>query len=81
MTPRPIALCIMAAMLGGLVYLNALRNPFVYDDHRTVVDNGSIRTLTDVHEIVMHDATRPLVNVCVRRGQSVRGAPRRSGFT
>ena len=54
---------LVAALLGGLVYLNALDNPFVYDDHRTVLDNGSIRSLVTPRAIVLHDITRPLVNL------------------
>ena len=36
--------------LVGLVYVNALQNPFVYDDFRTIVDNGSITNLTDARK-------------------------------
>lgn len=59
---RPVLLCSAAALFGGVVYLNALHNPFVYDDYRTVLDNGSIRTLTNLRSIFWYDATRPLVN-------------------
>src|SRR5215510_7679833 len=58
---RQIA-CLVAAALGGLVYVNALHNPFVYDDYHTVIANTSILTLTNLRAIVMHDVTRPLVN-------------------
>src|SRR6516165_839007 len=54
--------CLAAAALGGLVYLNALHNPFVYDDYHTVAANPSIVTLTNLRAIVGHDMTRPLVN-------------------
>ena len=54
--------CGAAALLGGLVYLNALHNPFVYDDHQMVVDNPSIRHLLDIRRIVLYRATRPIVN-------------------
>jgi tetratricopeptide (TPR) repeat protein len=60
---RGTRLCIVAAALGGFVYLNALHNPFVYDDHRTILDNGSIRSLREPRAIVLHDVTRPLVNL------------------
>jgi protein O-mannosyl-transferase len=59
---RDALLCTIAAILGGVVYLNALRNPFVYDDYRTIVENGSIRTLSDLRAIVGHDVTRPIAN-------------------
>src|SRR5438046_2908360 len=55
--------CAAAALLAGLVYLNALRNPFVFDDYRTILDNGSIVNLRDLRTIVLHDATRPVVNL------------------
>ena len=55
--------CIVAAVLGCVVYLNALDNPFIYDDVRTVVDNGSIASLTDLRTIVLHEVTRPLTNL------------------
>src|SRR4029077_11939329 len=40
-----------------------LHNPFVYDDHHTIVTNTSIVRLTDLRAIVRHDVTRPLVNL------------------
>src|SRR4051794_14785771 len=60
---RMMLVGLTAAGLGALVYVNALHNPFVYDDHRTILDNASIRTLTDVRAIVLHEMTRVLVNV------------------
>ena len=40
----PSATLLLAAIMGlaGLVYVNALHNPFVYDDFRTILDDGSI---------------------------------------
>jgi protein O-mannosyl-transferase len=55
--------CSLATLAGGAVYLNALHNPFVYDDYRSIVDNGTILTIADVRAVVMHDVTRPLVNL------------------
>jgi tetratricopeptide (TPR) repeat protein len=55
--------CGAAAVVAVLVYLNALHNPFVYDDHHTVVDNPSIERLDNLRGIVLHDVTRPLVNL------------------
>lgn len=55
--------CLIAAVLACAVYLNALDNPFIYDDVRTVVDNGSIASLTDLRTIVLHEVTRPLTNL------------------
>ena len=55
--------CIAASALAGLVYLNALHNPFIYDDNRTILDNASLLNLGDLRAIVWHDITRPLVNL------------------
>jgi protein O-mannosyl-transferase len=49
-------------LLAGLVYLNALHNPFVYDDYRTVVANQSIDPPIELRRVFWHDATRPIVN-------------------
>ena len=54
--------CATLAALAGLVYLNALHNLFVYDDHRMVVENLAIQHLFDLRAIVFHDASRPMVN-------------------
>jgi hypothetical protein len=62
--PRTAALALTAAAAAAVVvYLNALNNPFVYDDHHTVVTNTSIGSLGDLRAIVRHDVTRPLVNL------------------
>jgi hypothetical protein len=60
---RGAAACVIAALLGALVYLNALHNPFIYDDYRTIVANGSITSLWKLRAIVVHDIARPLVNL------------------
>ena len=52
-----------AALIAGLVYLNALPNPFVYDDYHTVVVNPSIVRPTDLLGLVRYDVARPLANV------------------
>jgi hypothetical protein len=55
--------CGAAAAAAVLVYCNALHNPFVYDDYHTVMANTSIERLGDLRAIVLHDMTRPLVNL------------------
>jgi protein O-mannosyl-transferase len=57
------AAAIVPVLAAVLVYLNALHNPFVYDDHHTVVDNTSIQRLWNLRGIVLHDVTRPIVNL------------------
>jgi protein O-mannosyl-transferase len=59
---RAIALCSVAACLAAVVYLNAIDNPFVWDDRRTVVENASIRPPLDWRAVFYHDRFRPLVN-------------------
>ncbi len=36
--------CSAAVLLAGLVYLNSLNNPFVYDDARSILNNRSLTT-------------------------------------
>ena len=52
----------LAAALAGLVYLDALGNPFVYDDLRGIVDNPSIRDWTNLWAVVRAQVFRPVVN-------------------
>lgn len=60
---RVVLLACLAALLGGVSYVNALDNPFVYDDVREIVENPSIGDLTDVPAIWRHYPTRPLTNL------------------
>jgi len=60
--PLPVLACCVA-LLAGLLYLNALWNPFVYDDYRLIVENSSILNLQDLPAIVYPYMTRPLVNL------------------
>src|SRR5262249_21012119 len=55
--------CTSAVLAAILVYTNALGNPFVYDDHRLILENASLRNLADVRALLLHDASRPLVNL------------------
>lgn len=59
----PHALAAAAALMAALVYLNALGNPFVYDDHRVVLENFSIRDLSNVRALLLNDLFRPVVNI------------------
>jgi Flp pilus assembly protein TadD len=52
----------IAVIYAGLIYLNALHNPYVYDDNRTVLNNVSIEDIRNVQHIVFRESTRPLVN-------------------
>jgi protein O-mannosyl-transferase len=55
-------LAALAAAFSALVYVNALDNPFVYDDFRTVLNNPSIEDIWEVSAIVYREMTRPIVN-------------------
>jgi hypothetical protein len=76
---RALAAAVGAAALGGLVYVNALQNPFVYDDYHTVAANASIQRLSNLRAIVLHDVTRPLVNLSYAVDRAFWG-PRPFGF-
>src|SRR4051812_35993225 len=61
-TPRFRWTAPVCALAGIAVYLNALGNPFVYDDRTTIVNNPSIRHLWDLGAIFRFDPKRPVVN-------------------
>ena len=71
--------CGIAVVLAGLVYVNALNNPFIYDDFRLVVENRAIADIREVRAIVAHDATRPLVALSYALDRKVCG-PEPFGF-
>jgi cytochrome c-type biogenesis protein CcmH/NrfG len=52
-----------AAILACVAYFNALDNPFVYDDHDTVIGNRSLADLSNIRFILVYTPFRPLVNV------------------
>lgn len=54
---------LVAALLASLAYVNALRNPFVYDDHDTILGNASIVDLSNVRFLLVYSPFRPVVNV------------------
>jgi hypothetical protein len=53
----------LAALLAAAVYLNALDNPFVYDDRDTVVANPSLVDLSNLQFVLVYSPFRPVVNV------------------
>lgn len=61
------------------MYVNALDNPFVYDDHHTVVENASIAHIADLRVIVLGAITRPLVNLSYAVDRAIWG-PKPFGF-
>jgi len=76
---RGIFACGIAIVLAGLVYANALHNPFIYDDHRIIVENRSLEDLSNVRGIVWREVTRPVVNLSYAIDRAVWG-PAPFGF-
>jgi protein O-mannosyl-transferase len=66
-------LAALAAAVSALVYVNALDNPFVYDDFRTVLNNPSIEDLWEVSAIVYREMTRPVVNFSYALDRAISG--------
>ena len=52
-----------AAALACAAYVNALHNPFVYDDHDTVVANPSLVDVSNLKFVFLYSPFRPVVNV------------------
>lgn len=64
---------VLAAALAALVYVNALDNPFVYDDHETVVANPSLVDLSNTRFVLIHSPYRPVVNVSYALDRAIWG--------
>ena len=63
----------IAASAVLLAYANALNNPFVYDDHETVVANPSIAAPMNPAFVLVHSPFRPVVNASYALDRSVWG--------
>ena len=68
-----------AVLVAGLVYANALDNPFVYDDHRLILENRSLLNPTDVTGLLLHESTRPVMNLSYAIDRTLWG-PESFGF-
>src|SRR4029078_696862 len=53
----------VAALLACDAYINALDNPFVYDDHDTVVANASLVDLSNIRFLLIYTPFRPVINL------------------
>ncbi len=51
------------AVLAVAAHATTLRNPFVYDDFRVVVENRSLVPPLNVAALLWHDASRPVANL------------------
>lgn len=63
----------LAAALAAAVYVNALDNPFVYDDRDTVVANPSLADPSNVRFVLTHSPFRPVVNASYALDRAVWG--------
>ena len=70
--------CSAAVLLAGLVYLNSLNNPFVYDDVPSIVNNQSLAD-PSVRSVLLQNVSRPLVNVSYLVDYAIWG-PRPFGY-
>ena len=69
-TQRIMPLLIVAA--GLLVYHNIYRNPFLFDDHWSILDNLLIRHLWPTGEILTH-SSRPVVELSLALNYAIGG--------
>jgi protein O-mannosyl-transferase len=60
---RRLMTAVLLALLAWVAYLNSLHNPFVFDDHRLILENRSLTELNELQAIVWRDVMRPLINL------------------
>jgi tetratricopeptide (TPR) repeat protein len=60
---KGFAAAAVAVLAAGLVYVNALHNPYVYDDYRTILGNASLTAPLDWRAVLLFDLSRPLTNI------------------
>ncbi|CAN5551867.1 tetratricopeptide repeat protein [soil metagenome] len=58
-----VLFALLAAGLAAAVYVNALNNPFVFDDRSEILENPSIRSLANPLVVLRHSLTRPVTNL------------------
>lgn len=59
---------LLIVLAGTLVYANSLHGPFIFDDHRSIVDNPSIKELWPLTRVLQSHlqspvAGRPVANL------------------
>jgi hypothetical protein len=74
-TPAPLVRYApaLAAALAFAVFLPSLKGAFLYDDLSVVVENRSIRDLTQWRAILLHEPSRPLLNLSWALNYAVSG--------
>ena len=73
MRPLHAAAAAGVALLAVLVYVNALHNPFVYDDYRLIVENTALQEFSSLQAILIRDITRPVVTLSYAMDAAVWG--------
>jgi len=68
------------ALFGAIVHLSVLGSAFVYDDHRVVLENLSLRRPWDWASWIWHSPSRPLVNVTYALDYALWHGPNAAGF-
>jgi tetratricopeptide (TPR) repeat protein len=64
---------VAAVALALAAYLNALDNPFVYDDNDTVLFNRSLVDLSNLRFILLYSLFRPVVNLSYALDRAIWG--------
>ena len=62
LTTAPV-LAFLAVLLGAIVYVNSLGNPFVFDDTTEILENPSITQPAQIGGLIRYSPTRPVVNL------------------
>jgi len=63
MTRQRLGIAALLALMVGALYLAAVDHQFVYDDRVTVMGNPSLRDLSNLEGVLLHQRFRPLVNL------------------
>lgn len=74
MNPVTRLACGLAVVLAGLIYANTLRNPFIYDDYRVIVENRAMSNPAGLSALIAHDVTRPVTVISYALDRSVWGS-------
>jgi tetratricopeptide (TPR) repeat protein len=69
-----------ASGLGAVAYLNALGNPFVYDDQLEVLENSAIQGPFNLVTLLLSNLTRPILNLTYAADFAVWGGADPFGF-
>ena len=71
---RAQLMCAFAVVLAGAINANALRNPFIYDDYRLIVENRAMAGHMSLGVLLGLDATRPVATMSYAADRLVWGS-------